>query len=135
MSHANGIILGDIFKNSISRPVRIYRNCLRNEIEHLILENVTEHDIVKTRDIKEQVHLLKNENNRLRMKIEYLLKVTELLLVQQINTREINDSTEKFITVKETDKSKINNLHHQQDYRIPLLSNTFETHRRMLGQT
>ena len=135
MSHANGIILGDILKNSVSRPVRTYRNRLRNEIEHLILENVTKHDIVKTRDIKEQVHLLKNENNRLRMKIEYLLKVTELLLVQQINTREINDSTEKFITVKETDKSKINNLHHQQDYRIPLLSNTFETHRRMLGQT
>ena len=135
MSDANDIILGDILKNSVSRPVRTYRNRLRNEIEHLILENVTEHDIVKTRDIKEQVHLLKNENNRLRMKIEYLLKVTELLLVQQINTREINDSTEKFITVKETDKSKINNLHHQQDYRIPLLSNTFETHRRMLGQT
>ena len=135
MSHANGIILGDILKNSVSRPVRTYRNRLRNEIEHLILENVTKHDIVKTRDIKEQVHLLKNENNRLRMKIEYLLKVTELLLVQQINTREINDSTEKFITVKKTDKSKINNLHHQQDYRIPLLSNTFETHRRMLGQT
>ena len=135
MSDANDIILGDILKNSVSRPVRTYRNRLRNEIEHLILENVTEHDIVKTRDIKEQVHLLKNESNRLRMKIEYLLKVTELLLVQQINTREINDSTEKFITVKETDKSKINNLHHQQDYRIPLLSNTFETHRRMLGQT
>ena len=135
MSHANGIILGDTLKNSISRPVRTYRNCLRNEIEHLILENVTEHDIVETRDIKEQVHLLKNENNKLRMGIESLLKVTELLSVQQINTREINDSTEKFITVKETDKSKKNNLHHQQDYRIPLLSNTFETHRRMPGQT
>ena len=37
---------------------------------------------------------------------------------QLINTREINDNTEKFITVKETGKSKESKLNHQQDYRL-----------------
>ena len=70
-----------------------------NKIEHPILENVTGHDAVKTEDMKRQVELLQNENNRLRMKSESLLKVIELLSVQQINTREINGNTEKIITV------------------------------------
>ena len=42
------------------------------------------YDSVKTEDMKQQEELLQNENNRLRM--EFLLKVNELLLVQQINT-------------------------------------------------
>ena len=49
-----------------------------------------------------------------------------MLSVQQINTREINDSTEKFTTVKETSKNKKSKLNHQQDYQISL-SNSFET--------
>ena len=49
-----------------------------------------------------------------------MLKVIELLSVQQINTREINGKTVNFITVKETGKNKKTKLDHQQDYRIPL---------------
>ena len=48
-----------------------------------------------------------------------------MLSVQQINTREINDNTETFKTVKETGKNKKMKLNHQQDYRIPL-RNSFE---------
>ena len=59
------------------------------------------------------------------MESESLLKVIELLSVQQINTREINDSTENFIAVKETSKNKKTKLNHHQDYRIPL-RNSFE---------
>ena len=59
-------------------------------------KNVIEHD---TEYIKQQVELLQNENNRLRMESESLLKVTKLLSVQQINTHETNDNTENFITV------------------------------------
>ena len=59
------------------------------------------------------------------MESESLLKVIELLSVQQINTREINDNTENFITVKETGKNKKTKLKHQQDHRIPL-RNSFE---------
>ena len=44
------------------------------------------YDSVKTEDMKQQEELLQNENNRLRMESEFLLKVNELLLVQQINT-------------------------------------------------
>ena len=36
--------------------------------------------------IKEQVELLQNENNRLRMESESLLKVIELLSVRQVTT-------------------------------------------------
>ena len=43
--------------------------------------------------MKQQVELLQNENNRLRMESEFLHKVTELLSVQQINTRKINGIT------------------------------------------
>ena len=43
--------------------------------------------------IKEQVELLQNEYNRLRMESESLLKVIELLSVQQINTHEANNNT------------------------------------------
>ena len=74
--------------------------------------------------IKEQVELLQNEYNRLRMESESLLKVIELLSVQQINTHEANDNTEN-ITVKETGKNKKIKLNHQQDSRIPL-RNSFE---------
>ena len=40
------------------------------------------HDTVQTEYIREQIELLQNENNRLRMESEYLLKVIELLSVQ-----------------------------------------------------
>ena len=40
------------------------------------------------------------------MESESLLKVIELLSVQQINTRKINGNIEKFITVKKIGKSK-----------------------------
>ena len=36
--------------------------------------------------IKEQVELLQNENNRLRMESESLLKVIELLSIRQVTT-------------------------------------------------
>ena len=49
-----------------------------------------------------------------------MLKVTELLSVQQINTHEANGNTENFITVKGSGKSKKIKLNHQQDSRIPL---------------
>ena len=81
------------------------------------------HDIVQTEDMKQEVELLRNENDRLRMESESILKVVELLSVQQINTREIN---ENFITVKETGKNKKIKLKYQQVYRIPL-RNSFET--------
>ena len=55
-----------------------------------------------TEYIKQQVELLQNENNRLRMESESLLKVIELLSVEQINTHEANNNTNNFITVKET---------------------------------
>ena len=42
------------------------------------------------------------------MELESLLKVIELLSVQQINTLEINENTESFIKVKETDKRQEN---------------------------
>ena len=70
------------------------------------------YDTVQTEDMKQQVQLLQNENNRVRMESESLLKVIELLSVQQINTREINNNTENFITVKETGKNKKTKLIH-----------------------
>ena len=82
------------------------------------------HDPVQTQYIKQQVELLQNENNRLRMESESLLKGIELLSVQHINTHEANGNTENFITVKRTGKNKIK-LNHQQDSRIPL-RNSFE---------
>ena len=82
---------------------RIYK------IEPLSWENVMGHDTVQTEYIREQIELLQNENNRLRMESEYLLKVIELLSVQQINTHEANDNTENFITVKETVKTRKSN--------------------------
>ena len=59
------------------------------------------------------------------MESESLLKVIELLSVQQINTHEANNNTDNFITVKETGKNKKIKLNHQQDSRIPL-RNSFE---------
>ena len=64
------------------------------------------HDTVQTEDMKQQVELLQNENNRLRMESDSLLKVNEFLSVQQINTREIKDNTENFITVKRKVKTR-----------------------------
>ena len=96
-----------------------------DKIERLSWENVIGHDTRQTKYIKQQVELLQNENNRLRMESESLLKVIELLSVQQINTHEANDNTENFITVKETDKSKKIKLNHQQNSQIPL-RNSFE---------
>ena len=64
-----------------------------DKIERLSWENVMGHDTVQTKHIKQQVELLQNENNRLRMESEFLHKVTELLSVQQINTRKINGIT------------------------------------------
>ena len=43
---------------------------------------------------------------KIRWKVIELFKVIELLSVQQINNRKINDNTENFITVKETTKNK-----------------------------
>ena len=80
-----------------------------DKIERLSWENVMGHDTVQTKHIKQQVELLQNENNRLRMESESLLKVIELLSVQQINTHEANDNTENFITVKETVKTRKSN--------------------------
>ena len=45
-----------------------------DKIECLLGENVTGHDTVQTEYIKQQVELLINENNRLRMEPESLLK-------------------------------------------------------------
>ena len=59
------------------------------------------------------------------MESESLIKVIELLSVQQINTHEANDNTENFITVKRTGKNKKIKLNYQRDSRIPL-RNSFE---------
>ena len=67
---------------------------------------------VQTEYIKQQADLLQDENNRLRIESQSLLKVIELLSVQQINTHEANDNTGNFITVKETGKSKKIKLNH-----------------------
>ena len=75
---------------------------------------------VQTEYIKQQADLLQDENNRLRIESQSLLKVIELLSVQQINTHEANDNTGNFITVKETGKNKKIKLNHEQDSRIPL---------------
>ena len=75
---------------------------------------------VQTEYIKQQADLLQDENNRLMIGSQSLLKVIELLSVQQINTHEANDNTGNFITVKETSKNKKIKLNHQQDSRIPL---------------
>ena len=96
-----------------------------DKIEDLLCENVIEHDTVQTEDMEQQVQLLQNENSRLRTESESSLKVSELLSVEQINTREINDNTENFIAAKETGKSKKTKLNHYQDYIIPL-RNSFE---------
>ena len=96
-----------------------------DKIERLSWENVIGHYTVRTEYIKQQVELLQNENNRLRMESESLLKVIELLSVQQINTHEDNGNTENFTTVKETPKNKKIKLIHQQDSRIQL-RNSFE---------
>ena len=73
-----------------------------DKIVSLSWENVVGHNAVQAEYIKQQVELLQNENNRLRMKSKSLLKIIELLSVQQINTDEANDNTENFIAVKET---------------------------------
>ena len=65
------------FKTSLAERI--------DNIERLILENIMKHDTLKIEDIKQQVELLQNKNNRLRMESESLLKVTELLSVQQMN--------------------------------------------------
>ena len=96
-----------------------------DKIERLSWENVMGHDTIQTKYLKQQVELLQNENDRLRMESESLLKVTELLSVQQINTHEANNNTDNFITFKETGKNKKIKLNHQQDSRIPL-RNSFE---------
>ena len=75
---------------------------------------------VQTEYIKQQADLLQDENNRLMIGSQSLLKVIELLSVQQINTHEASDNTGNFITVKETGKSKKIKLNHEQDSRIPL---------------
>ena len=42
-------------------------------IERLISENVMGHDTVKAEDMRQQVKLLQNENNRLRLESESLV--------------------------------------------------------------
>ena len=83
------------------------------------------HDTVQTEYVKQQVQLLQNGNNRLRMESESLLKVIELLSVQNINTHKANNNTKNFIKVKGIRKNKKNKLNHQQDSRISL-RNSFE---------
>ena len=83
------------------------------------------HDTVQTEYVKQQVQLLQNGNNRHRMESESLLKVIELLSVQNINTHKANNNTKNFIKVKGIRKNKKNKLNHQQDSRISL-RNSFE---------
>ena len=83
------------------------------------------HDTVQTEYVKQQVQLLQNGNNRLRMESESLLKVIELLSVQNINTHKANNNKKNFIKVKGIRKNKKNKLNHQQDSRISL-RNSFE---------
>ena len=64
-----------------------------DKIVRLLRGNVMGNDPIQTEYIKQQVGLLQNENNRLRMESESLLKVIELLSVQQINTHEANNNT------------------------------------------
>ena len=63
----------------------------------LLWENVMGYDTEQTEYIKQKVDLLQNENNRLRMESESLLKVIELLSVQQINTHEALTTTQKIL--------------------------------------
>ena len=84
-----------------------------DEIELLSWENVMGHDTVQTEYIKQQVEFLQNEKNRLRMESESLLKVIDMLSVQQINIHEPNNNKENFTTVKETGKYKKIKLNHQ----------------------
>ena len=84
-----------------------------DEIELLSWENVMGHDTVQTEYIKQQVEFLQNEKNRLRMESESLLKVIDMLSVQQINIHEANNNKENFTTVKETGKYKKIKLNHQ----------------------
>ena len=83
-----------------------------DEIELLSWENVM-HDTVQTEYIKQHVEFLQNEKNRLRMESESLLKVIDMLSVQQINIHEANNNKENFTTVKETGKYKKIKLNHQ----------------------
>ena len=67
-----------------------------DKIEHLLLENIMEYETVKKKRKKKRWN---NQQScykmkvRLEMEAEYLLKVIELLSVQQINTRETNGNT------------------------------------------
>ena len=63
-------------------------------------------DTVQAEDITQQVELLQNEIKQTQTESPALLKVSELLLVQQINTQKINDNTEKIITVKRSVKTR-----------------------------
>ena len=77
------------------------------KIERLIWENFIGHDIEQPVHTKGQVGLLQNENNRIRMESESLLKLIKFLSnkfqsadsvysVHQINTREIT-TTQKIL--------------------------------------
>ena len=55
-----------------------------NKIEYLLCENAMGHGTIKIGDMKQQVELLQHENSRLRIESKSLLKVIELLSVQQI---------------------------------------------------
>ena len=66
--------------------------------------------------------IYQNENNRLRTESESLLKVIELLPIQQINTHEANNNTENFIAVKRTGKNKNSTeefIWNSSQWRIP----------------
>ena len=77
-----------------------------DKIVHLIWENVMGNDTVQAKDIKQQKELLQNEIKQTQTESPALLKVIELLLVQQINTQKIDDNTEKIITVKRLVKTR-----------------------------
>ena len=66
-------------------------------IEYIFLKQCVKLLIVKYTCLLACLELLQNENNRLRVESESLLKVIELLSVQQMNTREINVNHETII--------------------------------------
>ena len=64
-----------------------------DKIERLIWSNVRGRDTVQTEDMKHDYSSYKMKIIELGSELECLLKVIELLSVQQINTCEINDNS------------------------------------------
>lgn len=90
-----------------------------DEKKCLMLENITKHETAKITDMRQQIKLQQNKNNRLNMEPKYFLKKTELLAAQQMKTFEIADNKESFTKVRETSIKEENRSKHQRDYRTP----------------